>query len=349
MDSPRIRVFLVDDSSLVRSMLTKGLSLDQSLHIVGAATDGQEALEQLASVDTPVQADVIVSDMDMPTMNGLEFIKCLKSGHYGTSRLHRTPIILLSSWTQADKRITEEAMEVGAADFIPKPSAIDPNGFQTTLNRLIAKIKAVAGMKASVMPVLSTPPQGQTPRPISVGIPMQQAHRRPTTNFTQRSNHLVVGIGEFAVTGTQGTVIKVFALGSCIALTLFAPNAGVVGMAHIALPSSTIAPEKALLLPGYYADTALPAMLKAFREAGYAQPASTLVAKIVGGATTAADTQRHFNIGERNYRAVRGILQEQGIYIVAEQTGGDKSRTAWIQAGSSVLAIALDTKNVQTI
>lgn len=350
-----IRVFLIDDSSIVRTMLTQALSLDHSLHIIGTASDGLDALAQLQSLPPNAQADVIVTDMDMPRMNGLEFIRQMKSS---SNELCRIPIILLSSWTQSDKRITSEAMEAGAADFIPKPSAMDSNGFHVTLHRLVAKLKAVVAVKAAttLAPTTLAPTTlAPTTLPATTFAPIKSPNNplaqnsSPQNTLTQRSPHLVVGIGEMAVSATHGTLIKVFALGSCVAVNLFSPNAGIVGMAHIALPSSSIAPEKALLLPGYYADTAIPALLKAFRAAGYAQADAHLTAKIAGGAITAADTQRHFNIGERNYHAVQAALRAHSITIAGEDIGGQTSRTAWIQAGSHTLSLAVDNARIRTL
>lgn len=164
-------------------------------------------------------------------------------------------------------------------------------------------------------------------------------------DFEKRTNQVILGIGDIQSSGTPGIIFKTFSLGSCICLTLFTPDAGIIGMAHIALPSSTIDPEKARMLPGYFADSAVHTLLTSIRSLGYAKSSSSLIAKITGGAQTAADQNNHFRIGERNYNTVKEILQSLHIITTSEDCGGTASRTAWIQHGSSDLYIVSNGNN----
>ena len=75
---------------------------------------------------------------------------------------------------------------------------------------------------------------------------------------------IIIGIGEFAISDNPQVVIKTFALGSCIAVVMQCPQNGVLGMAHIALPSSEINREESNSRPGYYADTAIALLLDRF-------------------------------------------------------------------------------------
>ncbi len=334
----KVRVLLVDDSALVRDLLVKALSSpDNGLEIVGAAINGQDGLEKLSAL----KPDVVVTDMDMPVMNGLEFIRQAMARN-------PLPIIVLSSWTQNDKTITLQALEAGAADFIPKPSALNPQGFQETLSRLVVKIKAAARIAHTIArkPV-STPPSEtflpQTKPPVfspSQSAPAANQSLPQVPNYEERMPQIIIGVGEFGASNEYGKIIKTFALGSCVALNLFSPTFDVVGMVHIALASSATSPEKAKVLPGYFADTAIPVLINELRAKGYRKPVSQLIAKIAGGAQTSADSSNYFKIGEKNISAVKTLLQALNISLASEDVGDSFSRTVFIQVGSKALHLS---------
>lgn len=366
--SDKVRVLLIDDSSLVRDLLVKSLSaVNSGVEIVGTAIHGQDGLEKLILL----KPDVVVTDMDMPVMNGLEFIRQAMA----KSPL---PIIVLSSWTQNDKAITLQALEAGAADYISKPSALNPQGFHETLGRLIVKIKAASRVALNIRPQPATsvdntssgsvPAQsrqdfsrGTQQRPIiaiphtggnaivgypGMGTVSQQVAAVPPQiqaakpNYEERIAQTIIGVGEYAASNEYGKLIKTFALGSCIALNLFSPTFDIAGMVHIALASSSTSPEKAKLLPGYFADTAVPVLINEMRAVGYRKPVSHLVAKIAGGAQTNADTNNYFKIGEKNIAAVKILLQALNISLIAEDVGDSYSRTVFIQVGSKAVHIS---------
>jgi len=358
MTQEKIQVFIVDDSSLVRNLLTKGLALDAGISVIGSAEHGQDALNQLRTLSP----DVVITDMDMPVMNGLEFIEKLMA-------TRPMPIVLLSSWAQNDKVITQQALEAGAADFIAKPTALSPNGFQETLKRLVVKIKTVAANRSRVgnttpnalpLPHPAAALSQQAAPPIlpsavassamsAVASPMPSASSREPLNLEKRTNQTILGIGELAAAKTPGTTLKTFALGSCVAVHLFSPSNDIVGMVHIALPASSIAPDKVQSLPGYFADTAITTLIDTMRSLGYTKPVAHLTAKIAGGATTAADASNHFKIGERNIAAVKYVLQTLNIPLVAEDVGGSNSRTVFVEVGSPMVHISLADRSAWTI
>lgn len=350
----RIRIFLIDDSSLVRDMLSKSLSApEHELDIIGTAIHGEDALAKLQTLDV----DVVVTDMEMPVMNGLDFIRAAMARD-------PLPIIVLSSWAHNDKNITLQALEAGAVDFIPKPSALNPQGFQDTLSRLVVKIRAafrasggtrqqkrsLGGTNTvsavdSIIPPLSAP---QLPTP-QVLPQVRVAQANSTTinaqatvqpNYAERIPQLILGVGELGATNEYGKIIKTFALGSCVAVNLFSPTFDVVGMAHVALASSSTSPDKAKTLPGYFADTAIPALINEMRAKGYRKPMAQLVAKIAGGAQTGADAGNYFKIGEKNIAAVKQLLQTLGITLIGEDTGQTFSRTVFIQVGSKAVHLS---------
>ncbi len=342
--SDKVRILLVDDSALVRDLLFRSISaFDSSIEVVSVAVNGQDGLEKLATV----KPDVVVTDMDMPVMNGLEFIR--------QAMMQRPlPIIVLSSWTQNDKSITLQALEAGAVDYISKPSALNPQGFDETLRQLVMKIKSAARI-TSAMPRKASAAQPSTGAPTSVPVqPKSAAGQAPrvqvaptttaaslqTPNYEERIGQMILGVGEIGVSNESGKLIKTFALGSCVALNLFSETFEMVGMAHIALATSTTSPEKARLLPGYFADTAVPALISQLRGIGYRKPTSQLVAKIAGGAQTSADTNNYFKIGEKNIAAVKALLSSLGITLLAEDVGESLSRTVCIQVGSKAVQLS---------
>ena len=143
---------------------------------------------------------------------------------------------------------------------------------------------------------------------------------------------IVLGVGEIGVCdGTES--IKTFALGSCVALILVDKHTGIVGMAHIALPESNINLKKAEELPGYFADTGIEALLASMADKGAPVERSRSEIKLVGGAQI-MDTEGTFNIGKRNVLAIKKLLWAKGMAPIAEDVGGNISRTVTAHGGS---------------
>lgn len=123
-----IRVLVVDDSALIRQMLTRALALDPRIEVVGAARDGVEAVEKVREL----RPDIVTLDIEMPQMTGLEALPFIV-------RDSDARVLMLSSLDDPDT--TYQALNAGAVDFIPKPK----QGFATSLaelsDYLIQKIK----------------------------------------------------------------------------------------------------------------------------------------------------------------------------------------------------------------
>ena len=110
MPKNKIKVLVVDDSALIRAMLTDILNQDPRLTVVGVASDPFEARELIKKL----MPDVLTLDIEMPKMNGITFLKNLM-------RLHPLPVVMISTLTQAGAPATLEALECGAVDFLGKP------------------------------------------------------------------------------------------------------------------------------------------------------------------------------------------------------------------------------------
>jgi two-component system chemotaxis response regulator CheB len=129
----KIRVFLVDDASAVRRLVPAALNRDPALEVVGTAGDGQIALSRLGEL----QPDVVVLDLEMPVMDGLQTLVALRKTH------PRLPVIMFSRFTQRGVEATVRALTLGADDYVPKPGdGLDVEA--CVEGQLIPKIKLLA-------------------------------------------------------------------------------------------------------------------------------------------------------------------------------------------------------------
>ncbi|MDR3210729.1 MAG: chemotaxis response regulator protein-glutamate methylesterase [Planctomycetota bacterium] len=134
--SKPIRVIIVDDSALVRDILSAGLSADPALEVVGTAADPFEAGEKIPVL----KPDVMTLDVEMPRMNGLEFLRRLMPQY-------PLPVVMVSALTEKGKQLTMDALSLGAVDFVAKPKANLTNGMEDLLSELIVKIKIASNAK----------------------------------------------------------------------------------------------------------------------------------------------------------------------------------------------------------
>lgn len=310
----KIKVLLVDDQSLILDILTKNLIKDTRIEIVGTATNGAIALDRVEKL----KPDVVVLDMEMPVMNGLQFLRKQMPAN-------PVPTIILSSIAHRDSQITVDAFEAGAVDFLPKPSG-GPMGLNKLIQQLWVKIKIVASKDVSYLK--------RADRPIIKPIEIPKS---ATLNKAAKSNKVILGMGAYKVTNDKTKELKIYALGSCVGLTLFCPSRSVVAMSHVVLPTSTTDEEKSKMKPGYFADTALSVMLKEMLVLGCTK--DKIFAKIAGGAKTSVDVGNHFAVGERNGLAVTAQLMKHGIKLLSQEIGGNISRTVTAKPGDMNLTL----------
>lgn len=138
----RIKVLIVDDSALVRRMLTEMLSSDSSITVLGAAHDAYDAREKIKALNP----DVLTLDVEMPRMDGLTFLRNLM-------RLRPMPVIMVSSLTALGAEVTLDALSVGAVDYLPKPKIDLAATLGDYKDDLIAKVKAAASARVRATPV----------------------------------------------------------------------------------------------------------------------------------------------------------------------------------------------------
>ncbi|HSC69009.1 MAG TPA: chemotaxis response regulator protein-glutamate methylesterase [Cellvibrio sp.] len=136
-----IKVLVVDDSALVRSLLAEIIRDTSDMTLVGAAPDAYVARDMVNEF-TP---DVITLDIEMPRMDGLAFLEKLMAAR-------PTPVIMISTLTEEGADATLRALELGALDFIPKPKLGVTSGIREYAELIVEKIRAAAAVK--VKPLL---------------------------------------------------------------------------------------------------------------------------------------------------------------------------------------------------
>ncbi len=165
----RIRVLIVDDSAVMRSLLRSVILTDPGLEVAGTAADGATALDGLRLM----APDLILLDVEMPVMDGLATLRELRA------RRHAMPVIMCSSLTQHGAKVTIEALAGGASDYVAKPTGQSGReaAARALAQELLPKIHALTGMVeprasalAATRPVLPLPP-GQTAPPPMLAPP----------------------------------------------------------------------------------------------------------------------------------------------------------------------------------
>ena len=134
----KIKILIIDDSALVRKILFKGLSSDPAFEVVGTAPDVFVGRDMIVKY----RPDVLTLDIEMPRMDGVEFLKKLMPQY-------PLPVVVVSSLTQKGKTITMQALDAGAVDFIPKPASDIERGLQDMIVELSTKLKIASTANVS--------------------------------------------------------------------------------------------------------------------------------------------------------------------------------------------------------
>ncbi len=131
-----IKVLIVDDSALVRSLLTELINSQPDMSVVGVAPDPYIARDRIKTLDP----DVLTLDVEMPRMDGLAFLEKLM-------RLHPMPVVMVSSLTEKSSDITLRALELGAFDYVTKPKLDISKGLHESCREIVEKIRGAASAK----------------------------------------------------------------------------------------------------------------------------------------------------------------------------------------------------------
>jgi two-component system chemotaxis response regulator CheB len=179
-----VRVLVVDDSAFMRRQLTRILEADPELEVVGIARNGEEAVEKTKALEP----DVVTLDINMPVMDGLTALTYIMMER-------PTPCLMVSSLTQEGALATFEALELGAVDFVPKPSGTISVDIDTQAEEIVQKVRAAARAR----------PRGGR-RKIVSRSEREEIERRPTPRVTGSSTGVVaVGVS----TGGPQTLLEI--------------------------------------------------------------------------------------------------------------------------------------------
>ena len=138
----------------------------------------------------------------------------------------------------------------------------------------------------------------------------------------------IVGVADMKVSNNPGESIITYSLGSCIGLVIYDPAVKVGGMLHYMLPDSSIDKQKAALRPYMFADSGIPRLFKTAYQLGAAK--QRMKVYVAGGAEI-LDQQGFFNIGKRNYMALKKMFFKNKVMITRQDVGGNVNRTVRIE------------------
>lgn len=129
----RVRVLIVDDSATIRRLLAAVLSRDETIEVVGGAPDAASARQMIKDLNP----DVITLDVEMPNMNGLEFLEKIM-------RLRPMPVVMVSTLTQKGAEVTLSALELGAVEYFSKPTENVAAHMEECARELCEKVRTAA-------------------------------------------------------------------------------------------------------------------------------------------------------------------------------------------------------------
>ncbi len=173
MPSRKIRVLVVDDSALVRKILSEVLARDPQIEVVGTASDPYIAKDKILAL----QPDVLTLDVEMPRMDGLRFLELVMTRR-------PMPVVMVSTMTAEGAETTLRALELGAVDFVTKASLDVARRLPDQVSEIAEKVKLAA--KAQVAAI--------TPRPAPPRAP-EGGRRRAVASRLTRTTQAIIAIG----------------------------------------------------------------------------------------------------------------------------------------------------------
>jgi len=156
---------------------------------------------------------------------------------------------------------------------------------------------------------------------------------------------IVVGVADMKISNQTEQVVITHALGSCIGVAIYDPHVRVGGLLHYMLPDSSLDEEKGRENPFMFADTGIPRLFKECYRLGAVK--QRMLVKVAGGSQVLGGPE-HFNIGRRNYAALRKIFLKNNVLIGKEDVGGTKARTMYLEIATGKVWVKIIGQN-QTI
>ncbi|HEY9199760.1 MAG TPA: chemotaxis response regulator protein-glutamate methylesterase [Gammaproteobacteria bacterium] len=232
----KVRVLVVDDSALVRQLLSEILAGDPGIEVVGTATDPYAARDRIKQLNP----DVLTLDVEMPRMDGLTFLRNLM-------RLRPMPVVMVSSLTTHGADVTLDALELGAVDYVPKPVLDLAHSLPEYAAELIAKVKQAA--RARVRPRAE---YAAVPERLDVEAVLPAAPTRPL----QTTDKLIaIGASTGGTEAIRAVLEQLPATAPAVVITQHIPEAFSLPFAQRLDRHSALAVKQAedgdLILPGH--------------------------------------------------------------------------------------------------
>lgn len=157
----KIKVLVIDDSALIRSLLTEMINQQTDMEVVGAAPDPIVARDMIKQLNP----DVLTLDVEMPKMDGLDFLEKLM-------RLRPMPVLMVSTLTEKGSEITMRALELGAIDFVTKPKSGISDGMREYTDLITDKIRIASQARVATLQRTAKQSQGATTAPSLLKNPL---------------------------------------------------------------------------------------------------------------------------------------------------------------------------------
>ncbi len=184
----KIRVIVVDDSALVRSLLTEIINRQSDMECIGSANDPLVAREMIRELNP----DVITLDVEMPRMDGIDFLGRLM-------RLRPMPVVMISTLTERGAEVTMRALELGAIDFVAKPRVGVANGLQELASQIVDKIRVAAVAQVRRLPAaprgVAGPAAAASSAAVPAAAPGAGSLPRPASLLGRISTEKLIAIG----------------------------------------------------------------------------------------------------------------------------------------------------------
>ncbi len=187
MTPPVIKVLIVDDSALIRSVLTEIVNREADMTVVGTAADPYQARDKIKAL-TP---DVLTLDVEMPRMDGLDFLERLM-------RLRPMPVVMVSSLTERNSEVTFRALELGAIDFVSKPRIDIRRGMEDYAQEITDKIRAASVARFPLRMRHTVP----------VSAPPPPTHPKPMTMWYSSERIVVIGASTGGTEAIKEVLVK---------------------------------------------------------------------------------------------------------------------------------------------
>ena len=169
----KIKVLIVDDSAVVRGVLSRAINAQPDMEVIAVAVDPVLAMERIR-LNPP---DVITLDVEMPRMSGLDFLRNLMS-------VRPIPVVMVSTLTERGADTTMQALALGAVDFVAKPTAMGAAGLEAYAEEIADKVRAAA---------LSKPARRAPRKEVTTPLPVVRREARPRAGGALARDLIVIG------------------------------------------------------------------------------------------------------------------------------------------------------------